>query len=400
MRWRPTSPGVHDAPAPRRRPVPCTGWTELGDAGQSVRWPIPTRRARRQIQGRRRRLRHRHPLLQGHRQHRHTRRHLWTAPGQLLATATFTDETASRLAAGRLRRPGGVTANTVYVASYFAPNGNYAGDNVYFASTGVDNGPVHLLCERASGGNGVYALRPDERASRRRPIRRPTTGSTWCSPTAGGRRRHDAADGHRRHRRRRARPASRRTRPSRATFSEAMNAATRECDARSSCAIAANALVTATVTYDATTRTATLTPSARAGRRRRRTPRRARRRHRSARQGRGRQRAGGELSPGRFTTAAGTGGLRRAANPIVAENCLTGNPRQRVGHQRRRRPSIQGFATDISVNRGSTVGFKVRHDRRRTTASTSIAGLLRRHGRAQGRDGHAVGDVAADQPTV
>ena len=34
--------------------------------------------------------------------------------------------------------------------------GHYAGDNNYFASSGVDNGPVNLLRNGANGGNGVY----------------------------------------------------------------------------------------------------------------------------------------------------------------------------------------------------------------------------------------------------
>ena len=52
--------------------------------------------------------------------------------------------------------PVAVTANTVYVASYFAPNGNYAADNNFFATSGVRQRPGHLLSNGASGGNGVY----------------------------------------------------------------------------------------------------------------------------------------------------------------------------------------------------------------------------------------------------
>jgi hypothetical protein len=50
-----------------------------------------------------------------------------------------------------------VAANTVYVASYRAPNGHYAADNGFFSSAGVDSGPLHLLRDGVSGGNGVYA---------------------------------------------------------------------------------------------------------------------------------------------------------------------------------------------------------------------------------------------------
>lgn len=47
------------------------------------------------------------------------------------------------------------------------------------------------------------------------------------------------------------------------------------------------------------------------------------------------------------------------ANPIVAENCLTGNPASEWEITGAGSLSIQGFATDISVNRGSTIGFKI-----------------------------------------
>ena len=49
-----------------------------------------------------------------------------------------------------------ITAGTVYVASYFAPAGHYAGDGGYFAAAGVDNAPLHALRDGVSGGNGVY----------------------------------------------------------------------------------------------------------------------------------------------------------------------------------------------------------------------------------------------------
>ena len=47
------------------------------------------------------------------------------------------------------------------------------------------------------------------------------------------------------------------------------------------------------------------------------------------------------------------------ANPIEAENCLSGNPSTDWDISGAGDPSIQGFATDISVNRGDTVFFKV-----------------------------------------
>ena len=47
------------------------------------------------------------------------------------------------------------------------------------------------------------------------------------------------------------------------------------------------------------------------------------------------------------------------ANAIVAENCLPGNPASEWDVSGAGDPSIQGFATDISVNAGGTVDFKI-----------------------------------------
>jgi hypothetical protein len=48
------------------------------------------------------------------------------------------------------------------------------------------------------------------------------------------------------------------------------------------------------------------------------------------------------------------------ANPVVAENCQPGSPRSEWDVDGAGSPDIQGFATDISVNRGSTIQFKVK----------------------------------------
>ncbi len=82
---------------------------------------------------------------------------LWSSAGQLLATATFTNETASGWQQVNFSTPVAVTANTVYVASYHTNVGNYAANNNFFGASGVDNAPLHLLQDGVSGGNGVYA---------------------------------------------------------------------------------------------------------------------------------------------------------------------------------------------------------------------------------------------------
>ena len=82
--------------------------------------------------------------------------HLWDAQGDLLATATFTNETSTGWQQVTFANPVSITANTVYIASYYAPNGGYAADSGYFASSGVTSGPLTALSNAAANGNGVY----------------------------------------------------------------------------------------------------------------------------------------------------------------------------------------------------------------------------------------------------
>ncbi len=81
---------------------------------------------------------------------------LWKADGTLAARATFTGETASGWQQVTFAQPVQVVPGAVYVASYFAPNGNYSYNASYFASQGVDNGPLHALKNGVAGGNSVY----------------------------------------------------------------------------------------------------------------------------------------------------------------------------------------------------------------------------------------------------
>jgi hypothetical protein len=61
-----------------------------------------------------------------------------------------------------------------------------------------------------------------------------------------------------------------------------------------------------------------------------------------------------------------------AQNPIVTENALPGNPSSEWMVTGAGDLSIQGFATDFSVNRGNTVHFKIR-----TTASDYTINIYR-----------------------
>jgi len=81
---------------------------------------------------------------------------LWTRTGTLLASATFADETTTGWQQVNFATPVAVAANTTYVASYFAPNGRYASDRSYFATSGVDSSPVRALANGVDGPNGVY----------------------------------------------------------------------------------------------------------------------------------------------------------------------------------------------------------------------------------------------------
>ena len=82
--------------------------------------------------------------------------HLWSRTGTLLASATFTGETASGWQQVTFATPVTIAANTTYVASYYAPVGRYAVDEDYFAGRSVTNGPLTALADGTDGGNGVY----------------------------------------------------------------------------------------------------------------------------------------------------------------------------------------------------------------------------------------------------
>ena len=85
---------------------------------------------------------------------------LWTRTGTLLATVTFTNETATGWQEARFASPVEITPGVTYVASYHAPNGNYASDLNYFTTTGVDSPPLRALRDGEDGGNGLYGYGP------------------------------------------------------------------------------------------------------------------------------------------------------------------------------------------------------------------------------------------------
>ena len=89
---------------------------------------------------------------------------LWSATGTQLATGTFTNETSSGWQTLLFANPVQITANTVYIASYYDPDGHYANDvdQFYPAPTGstdlqpLDSPPLYAVQATGTLGNGVY----------------------------------------------------------------------------------------------------------------------------------------------------------------------------------------------------------------------------------------------------
>jgi hypothetical protein len=79
---------------------------------------------------------------------------LWSSAGTLLASATFTNESASGWQSVQFSTPVTITAGTTYVASYFDPSGHYAYTSAALASA-VDNAPLHAVANSVSA-DGVY----------------------------------------------------------------------------------------------------------------------------------------------------------------------------------------------------------------------------------------------------
>ncbi len=80
---------------------------------------------------------------------------LWSASGTLLASATFTTETASGWQQLTLPKPVAISPNTTYVASYLAPKGHYSDTPGAFL-TAISSPPLSALANTTSA-NGVYA---------------------------------------------------------------------------------------------------------------------------------------------------------------------------------------------------------------------------------------------------
>jgi hypothetical protein len=78
---------------------------------------------------------------------------LWSATGQLLATATFANETSSGWQTVTFSQPVAITAGTTYIASYQTTVGYYSVNLNAFSGAGLDRAPLHVP---ASGGVYKY----------------------------------------------------------------------------------------------------------------------------------------------------------------------------------------------------------------------------------------------------
>jgi hypothetical protein len=278
---------------------------------------------------------------------------IWSLGGQLLGRATFTNETTTGWQQVTFTTPVAVTAGTVYVASYHAPQGRYALSSGYFTNSGVESGALNFLRDGVSGGNGVYTYT----ASPGYPSNSWNASNYWVDVVFAT----TLVDS--------TRPTvTSVTPPSSASdvainvnvtaqFSEGLQASSvtnTNVQLRNGAS-----LVTAAVSYDAPTATITLDPAAlltvgtvytvtlRGG------------------SSGLKDLAGNSLLSDytfSFTTESQAGPCSIGGNSIVTENCLTGNLPSEWDITGNGDGSIQGFATEISVNRGQTVNFKIDTD--------------------------------------
>jgi hypothetical protein len=181
---------------------------------------------------------------------------LWSNAGSLLATITFTGESASGWQTARFSTPVAINADTTYVASYHTNVGHYAGDNNYFSSGGVDSGTLHALADGADGGNGVYRYSANSAFPNSTyqasnywvdVIFTTTTSADTTPPTITARNPASGATG-----------VPRSVKPT-FTFSEAMNAST--INTTTVQLRRGTTVVSASVSYNASTRVVTLTPA-------------------------------------------------------------------------------------------------------------------------------------------
>ncbi|MBO0684517.1 MAG: DUF4082 domain-containing protein, partial [Candidatus Dormibacteraeota bacterium] len=86
---------------------------------------------------------------------------LWSSSGQLLATATFSNETPSGWQQVSFATPVPIQANTTYIVSYHTNTGFYSATSAYFNGFSANSWPLHAPDSATAGGNGVFAYGAD-----------------------------------------------------------------------------------------------------------------------------------------------------------------------------------------------------------------------------------------------
>lgn len=81
---------------------------------------------------------------------------VWDKDGNMLATATFTNETATGWQDVTFATPVAIGTADTFIASYFAPNGGYAYQWQYFTNSGYTVDPVTAQQSIQGDGNGVF----------------------------------------------------------------------------------------------------------------------------------------------------------------------------------------------------------------------------------------------------
>ncbi len=80
---------------------------------------------------------------------------LYSSIGTRLASAVFTNETATGWQTVLFSSPVPITAGVTYIAAYYSSSGNYIATNNYFSSA-VVNAPLTALADGTDGPNGVF----------------------------------------------------------------------------------------------------------------------------------------------------------------------------------------------------------------------------------------------------
>lgn len=89
---------------------------------------------------------------------------LWDSSGKLLATVTFSGETASGWQSATFAAPVSIAANVTYVISYHAPSGHYSLNSHYFKSNDHTKKDLIAPHNTAASPNGVFVYSASQSA--------------------------------------------------------------------------------------------------------------------------------------------------------------------------------------------------------------------------------------------